>query len=133
MLRIYLGLAGTLAVLLVITTQFLSPSVMLGFRSIAQFDLAFGIMVMGMLLTLPVNIAAALYRARGLYGRAVKLVNLGMMGALFGWQIAAIAHEQAQVAVSGDADLHSNLVGAAPDVLAGSHLADLLFDHFIIR
>jgi hypothetical protein len=45
MLRIYLGLAGTLAVLLVITTQFLSPSVMLGFRSIAQFDLAFGIMV----------------------------------------------------------------------------------------
>jgi serralysin len=50
-----------------------------------------------------------------------------------GWQIAAIAHEQAQVAVSGDADLHSNLVGAAPDVLAGSHLADLLFDHFIIR
>ena len=50
-----------------------------------------------------------------------------------GWQIAAIAHEQARVAVSGDADLHSNLVGTAPDVLAGSHLADLLFDHFIIR
>jgi hypothetical protein len=45
-----------------------------------------------------------------------------------GWQIAAIAHEQAQVAVSGDADLHSNLTGAAPDLLA-----DLLFDHFIVR
>jgi hypothetical protein len=88
---------------------------------------------MCMLLTLPVNIAAALYRARGLYGRAVKLVNLGKMGALFGWQIAAIAHEQAQVAVSGDADLHSNFIGTAPDVLAESHLADLLFGHFIIR
>jgi O-antigen/teichoic acid export membrane protein len=89
MLRIYLGVAAALAVLLVIAAQFLSPSVMFGFRSIAQFDLAFGIMVVGMLLTLPANIAAALYRARGFYGRAVKLVNLGMMGALFG-QLAAV-------------------------------------------
>ncbi|HYJ18639.1 MAG TPA: hypothetical protein VEW72_05655, partial [Burkholderiales bacterium] len=93
MLRIYLGVAGTLGVLLVIVAQFLSPSVMLGFRSIAQFDLAFGIMVVGMLLTLPANIAAALYRARGLYGRAVKIVNLGMMGALFG-QLAAVTLTQ---------------------------------------
>jgi hypothetical protein len=89
MLRIYLGVAAALAVLLVIAAQFLSPSFMFGFRSIAQFDLAFGIMVVGMLLTLPANIAAALYRARGFYGRAVKLVNLGMMGALFG-QLAAV-------------------------------------------
>jgi O-antigen/teichoic acid export membrane protein len=99
MLRIYLGLAGTPAVLLVIASQFLSPSVMLGFRSIPQFDLAFGIMVVGMLLTLPVNIAAALYRARGLYGRAVKLVNLGMMAALLG-QLAAVTLTQSLLYVT---------------------------------
>jgi O-antigen/teichoic acid export membrane protein len=93
MLRIYLGLAGTLAILLMIAAQFLSPSVMLGFRSIAHFDLAFGIIVVGMLLTLPANIAAALYRARGLYGRAVKLANLAMMSALFG-QLAAVTLTQ---------------------------------------
>jgi O-antigen/teichoic acid export membrane protein len=99
MLRIYLGLAGAFAVLLVIAAQFLSPSVMLGFRSIPQFDLAFGIMVVGMLLTLPVNIAAALYRARGLYGRAVKLVNLGMMGALLG-QLVAVTLTQSLLYVT---------------------------------
>ena len=68
--------------------QLLPPSAMLGFRAIAHFDLAFGVMIVGMLLTLPVNIAAALYRARGLYGRAVKLVNLGMIGALLGQLVA---------------------------------------------
>ena len=82
-----------------IAAQFLSPSVMLGFRSVAQFDLAFSIMVVGMLLTLPVNIASALYRARGLYGRAVKLVNLGMMGALFG-QLAAVTLTQSLLYVT---------------------------------
>jgi O-antigen/teichoic acid export membrane protein len=99
MLRIYLGLAGTLAILLLVAVQFLPPSVMLGFRSIAQFDLAFGIMVVGMLLTLPVNVAGALYRARGLYGRAVKLVNLGMMGALLG-QMAAVTLTQSLLYVT---------------------------------
>ena len=63
MLRIYLGLAGALAVLLLVAVVFLPPSIVLGFPSVAQFDLAFGVMVVGMLLTLPVNIAAALYRA----------------------------------------------------------------------
>src|SRR5205823_3094766 len=74
MLRVYLGLAGSLAALLLIVMQLLPPSAMLGFRAVAHFDLAFGVMTAGMLLTLPVNIAAAVYRARGLYGRAVKVV-----------------------------------------------------------
>ena len=99
MRRIYLGLAGTLAVLLAMAGQLLSPAAMLGFQSIAQFDAAFGIMVVGMLLTLPVNIASAIYRARGLYGRAVKLVNIGTIGALFG-QLVAVALTQSLLYVT---------------------------------
>jgi O-antigen/teichoic acid export membrane protein len=99
MRRIYFGLVGSLAVALLIAMQFLPPSAMLGFRAVAHFDLAFGVMTVGMLLTLPVNIAAALYRARGLYGRAVKLVNLGMIGAVLG-QLAAVAATQSLLAMT---------------------------------
>lgn len=91
MLRVYFGLAGSLVVLLLIAMQILPPSAMLGFQAIAHFDLAFGVMTVGMILTLPVNIAAALYRARGLYGRAVKVSNLGMLGALLGQSVAIVA------------------------------------------
>ncbi|WFU18975.1 hypothetical protein [Bradyrhizobium sp. CB3481] len=99
MQRIYIGLAGSFAVVLVIAAQFLSPSVVLGFGSVPQFDLAFGTMVVGMILTLPANVPAALYRARGLYGRAVKLANLGMMSALFS-QLAAITLTQSLLYVT---------------------------------
>jgi serralysin len=44
-----------------------------------------------------------------------------------GWQFAAIVHEQAQVAALSGVGLHSNLIGATPDV------ADLLFSHFTIQ
>ena len=37
MLRIYLGLAGVLVILLLVGTQFLSPSAVLGFQAIAEF------------------------------------------------------------------------------------------------
>jgi hypothetical protein len=98
-LRIYFGLVGSLVVLLLIVMQLLPPSAILGFREVAHFDLAFSVMTVGMLLTLPVNIAAALYRARGLYGRAVKLVNLGMLGALLG-QLVAVAATQCLLAIT---------------------------------
>ena len=45
------------------------------FGSVAHFDAAFVVMAAGMLLTLPSNLVAALYRARGLYGRAVEVQN----------------------------------------------------------
>jgi O-antigen/teichoic acid export membrane protein len=99
MRRIYFGLVGSLAVALLIAMQLLPPSAILGFRAVAHFDLAFGVMTVGTLLTLPVNIAAALYRSRGLYGRAVKLVNLGMFGALLG-QLAAVAATQSLLAIT---------------------------------
>ena len=79
MLRIYLGLAGALATLLLVGTQLVSPSAVLGFQAIPNFDAAFVLMTAGMSLTLPSNLVSGLYRARGLYGRAVRLQNWGML------------------------------------------------------
>jgi O-antigen/teichoic acid export membrane protein len=115
--RIYLGLAGTFILVTLIVVQLLPPSFMLGFRSVAQFDSAFGAMIVGTLLMLPVNIAAALYRARGLYGRAVKIVNLGMLAALLG-QIAAVTLTQSL--------LYVTIVFVAAQMLAAGYL--LIFD-----
>jgi O-antigen/teichoic acid export membrane protein len=91
MLRIYLGLAGSLVVLLLICTQLVSPSAVLGFRAIPDFDAAFVVMAGGMLLTLPSSLASGLYRARGLYGRAVRLQNWGVLVALLGQLVAIVA------------------------------------------
>jgi O-antigen/teichoic acid export membrane protein len=111
--RIYLGLAVTLATVTLIVVHVLPPSAMLGFGSIAQFDLAFVAMIVGTLLTLPANLAAALYRARGLYGRAVWLVNLGMLGALLG-QLAAVTVTQSLLCVT--------IIYVAAQMLAAAYL-----------
>src|SRR5262249_6372875 len=44
---------------------------LLGFQAVPHFDAACAVMVAGMLATLPSNVPAALYRARGVYGRGV--------------------------------------------------------------
>ena len=90
MLRIYWGLAGFLIVLLLVGTQLISPSAVLGFRAVPNFDAAFVVMTAGMLLTLPSGLASGLYRARGLYGRAVRLQNWIMLLAQLGQLIAAV-------------------------------------------
>ena len=41
MLRIYLGLAGALVIVLLLGAQLLAPSAVLGFHSVANFDAAF--------------------------------------------------------------------------------------------
>jgi O-antigen/teichoic acid export membrane protein len=87
MLRIYLGLAGALAALLLVGTRLISPSAVLGFQAIAHFDPAFALMTAGMSLTLPSGLVSGLYRAQGLYGRAVRLQNWGMLFA----QLAQLA------------------------------------------
>jgi O-antigen/teichoic acid export membrane protein len=79
MLRIYLGLAGCLVILMLVGTRFLSLSAALGFQAVADFDAAFLVMTVGMLLTLPSNLVSGLYRARGLYGRAVNVQSTGML------------------------------------------------------
>jgi O-antigen/teichoic acid export membrane protein len=79
MLRIYLMLAGVLVALLIAAMLLFTPSVSLGFGAVPQFDLAFATMTLGMLLTIPANLATALYRARGHYGRAVHLQSGAML------------------------------------------------------
>jgi O-antigen/teichoic acid export membrane protein len=91
MLRIYLGFIGLLLVLLVVGVQLLSPSALLGFHSISHFDAAFLVMTAGMLLTLPSGMGSALYRARGLYGRGVRLQNWGVLVAQCGQLVAVVA------------------------------------------
>jgi hypothetical protein len=91
MLRIYLGLAGSLVILALVGTQLLSPSAVLGFRAIADFDAAFVVMMAGMVLTLPSSLASGLYRARGLYGRAVRLQNWGMLIGQLAQLVAIVA------------------------------------------
>jgi len=90
MLRIYQGLAGFFVILLLVGAQFLSPSTLLGFQAIPNFDAAFIVMTVGMLLTLPSNLAAGLYRARGLYGRAVWLQCAAMLIAQLGQLVAIV-------------------------------------------
>src|SRR3984957_12947843 len=72
MVRIYQGLVGCLVILVLVGTRVVSPSAALGFRAIADFDATFLVMTVGLLLTLPSNLVSGLYRARGLYGRAVN-------------------------------------------------------------
>ena len=111
MLRVYSGLAAILVAILIGAALFFPPSTVLGFRSIAHFDAAFLVMTAGMVLTLPANLVSGLYRARGLYGRAVKLQSWGMLIAQIlqlgvivstGSMVAvAIAYAASQLAVAG--------------------------------
>ena len=91
MLRIYFGLVGTLVLLLLIGTQLLPPSRVLAFQATSHFDAAFIVMTASMLLTLPSNLVSALYRARGLYGRAVWLQSGAMLVAQVSQLIAIVA------------------------------------------
>src|ERR1700676_2805979 len=91
MLRIYQGLAGSFAILLLAGTQLVSPSAVLGFPAISSFDAAFVVMAAGMSLTLPSGLVGALYRARGLYGRVVRLQNRGTLLSQLAQLVAIIA------------------------------------------
>jgi O-antigen/teichoic acid export membrane protein len=71
---VYLGLAGLLILAVLIGAFFLRPSRVFGFAAVSGFDRSFVVMIVGMLLVLPSNLAAGLYRARGHYARAVWMV-----------------------------------------------------------
>ena len=92
MLRIYFGLAGALVLLVVVGLQLLSPSSVLGFRATSHFDAAFIVMTAGTILTLPSNLVSGLYRARGLYGRAVWLQSGAMLVAQLAQLTAIVAN-----------------------------------------
>jgi O-antigen/teichoic acid export membrane protein len=71
MLRLYVVAAGLLIAASLAAIAIFPPSRLLGFPQVPHFDAAFAVMVAGMLATLPSSLVAALYRARGLYGRGV--------------------------------------------------------------
>src|SRR5438874_2601942 len=64
--------------------------VVLGFGATPTIDSAMLVMTLGMLLTLPANLASGLYRVRGQYGRTVWLQNAALMLGQIA-QIAALA------------------------------------------
>src|SRR6185437_13840561 len=87
-----------------------------GFLAVTDFDLSFVIMTAGMVLLLPSNLATALYRARGLYGRAVWITCAAMLAS----QLAQV------VAITATGGLAAIVVAfVAPQVLAGVYLATL--------
>jgi O-antigen/teichoic acid export membrane protein len=91
MLHVYLGLVAVLVGLLLAVTWFLPPSVIFGFQATAHFDAAFIVVTTGILLILPTNLVSGLYRARGSYGRAVKIQNWSMLASQLGQLIAIVA------------------------------------------
>jgi O-antigen/teichoic acid export membrane protein len=87
--QLFVSFTALLALLLAVIFALVSPSRVLGFVAQPDFDPAFVIMTLGVVFTLPSNLAGALYRARGLYGRAVRVQIWGMAAAQLG-QIAAV-------------------------------------------
>jgi hypothetical protein len=85
----YFLLFGLLIAISVVGIILIRPSQLFGFQAVAQFDLSFAVMVIGTLALLPSNLAAGLYRSRGLYGRAVWTTCVVMLLSQLG-QIAAI-------------------------------------------
>ncbi|WP_426614747.1 hypothetical protein [Bradyrhizobium sp. McL0616] len=79
MLRIYVSVVVVLSVVLVGGVQLWPPSAILGFHEIANFDSALLVMTLGMLLTVPANLASGLYRVRGRYSRTVWLQNMALL------------------------------------------------------
>jgi len=90
MLRVYLRLAGALVAVLLAVAQLVPPSAAFGFQATSHFDAAFTVMTAGILLTLPNNLTSALYRARGLYGRAVKIQSAAMLVSQLGQLVAIV-------------------------------------------
>jgi O-antigen/teichoic acid export membrane protein len=114
MQAIYLGLSGVLIVAIVAGVLLLRPSAVLGFRSTAEFDVSFVIMTAGMLMVMPSNLASGLYRARGLYGRAVWIQCAAMLAGQRA-QVAAIAVTGRLVVIV--------LAFVVPQILAAAYLA----------
>lgn len=90
MLKLYVVAAAFLIVVSQVAIAFFVPSQLLGFSDVPHFDPAFALMVGGMLATLPSNLVAALYRARGFYGRGVWIPCAAQAVAQIGQVIAIV-------------------------------------------
>lgn len=89
-LRLYFWLAIAFAALILFTAQFFHPSAILRFSNEPNFDLAFLIVTVGTVLSLPSNLASALFRARGLYGRVVGIQCCAVAAAQLGQLIGIV-------------------------------------------
>src|SRR5262245_55314548 len=90
MLKLYLVAAGLLIAVALPAIAIFPPSRLLGFAGVPHFDAAFALMVAGMLATLPSNVIAGLYRARGLYGRGVWIPCAAQVVAQVGQVVAIV-------------------------------------------
>jgi O-antigen/teichoic acid export membrane protein len=90
-LLLFLSLTALLVALLVVIFWLMSPAKALGFLAQPGFDPAFALMTLGMAVTLPMNLASALYRARGLYGRIVRVQLWGTAAGQLGQIIGVMA------------------------------------------
>jgi len=88
--QLFVSFTAMLALTLVIAFGLVSPSTVLGFSAEPDFDRAFVIMTLGMVATLPANLASALYRARGLYGRIARVQAWGMAISQLGQVVGVI-------------------------------------------
>ena len=78
MLRLYAGYSAVLVLTMLTAFAVIVPSRLFGFSSEAAFDPSFAMMTLGMVVMIPSNLASALYRAHGLYGRIGSLQALGL-------------------------------------------------------
>jgi O-antigen/teichoic acid export membrane protein len=78
MSRLFMGYTAALVAAMSAIFAVTTPSRMLGFLAEPNFNLSFAIVTLGMALALPTNLATALYRARGHYGRIGSLQAWGM-------------------------------------------------------
>jgi O-antigen/teichoic acid export membrane protein len=99
MRRLYAGYSALLIVAVLAVFAVVGPSRVLGFSSEPHFDLSFAIMALGMVLMTPSNLASALYRARGLYGRLGGLQAFGLAIGQLG-QVIGIVTNGSLVAVT---------------------------------
>jgi O-antigen/teichoic acid export membrane protein len=89
--RLFAWLTAFLMALVLILFVLIAPSHALGFSGQPGFDLAFMIMTLGMVLTLPANLGSSLYRAGGLYGRVVGVQAWGTAAGQLGQIVGVIA------------------------------------------
>jgi O-antigen/teichoic acid export membrane protein len=108
--QLFVWFTTLFALLLLVIFTLVPPSSVLGFRAEGGFDLAFAVMTLGMVFTLPMNLAGALFRARGLYGRIVTVqawgTAIGQLAQIIGviatgsLLVVVIAYAAGQIATS---------------------------------
>jgi O-antigen/teichoic acid export membrane protein len=99
--QLFVWFTTLFALLLLVIFGLVLPARVLGFPAEQGFDLAFAIMTLGMVFTLPMNLAGALYRARGLYGRIATVQAWGMAIGQLAQIIGVIATGSLLVVVIG--------------------------------